>query len=83
MFGLVKKCFFAGLVFISTLTSVNLLVCISMNNQEWRIRPQNVNINSKESIFFPLALKQVNAMIIATISIIRMQNCAFQILLKI
>ena len=83
MFGLVKKCFFAGLVFISTLTSVNLLVCISMNNQECIIRPQNVNINSKESIFFPLALKQVNAMIIATISIIRMQNCAFQILLKI
>ena len=83
MFGLVKKCFFTGLVFISTLTSVNLLVCVSMNNQECRIRPQNVNINSKESIFFPLALKQVNAMIIATISIIRMQNCAFQILLKI
>ena len=83
MFGLVKKCFFTGLVFISTLTSVNLLVCVLMNNQECRIRPQNVNINSKESTFFPLALKQVNAMIIATISIIRMQNCAFQILLKI
>ena len=27
--------------------------CILMNNQECRIRPQIVNINSKESIFFP------------------------------
>ena len=48
MFGLVKKCFFTGLVFISTLTSENLLVCVSINNWECRIRPQNVNINSKE-----------------------------------
>ena len=53
-----------------------------MNNQECRIRPQIVDINSKES-FFPLVLKQVNAAVVATISIIHMQNCVFLILLKI
>ena len=57
MFGFIKKCFFTGLAFLSTLTSVNLLSCISMNNQECKVRPQIVNINSKESIFFPFSIK--------------------------
>ena len=34
IFGFVKNCFLTGLAFLSTLTSVNLLSCISMNNQE-------------------------------------------------
>ena len=53
-----------------------------MINQECRIRPQIVNINSEES-FFLLALKQLNAVVVATISIIHMQNCVFLMLLKI
>ena len=39
MFGLIRKMFFTGLVILSTLTSVNLLSCISMNNQECKVRP--------------------------------------------
>ena len=49
--------FFTGLAFLSTLTSAILLSCISMNNQERRIRPQIGNINSKESIFFAFSVK--------------------------
>ena len=49
--------FFTGLVLLSTLASVNLLNCISMNNQECRIRPQIVNINSRGSIFFTFSIK--------------------------
>ena len=82
MFGFIKRVFFTELAFLSTLTSVDLLSCISMNNQECRIRPQVVNINSKEP-FFPLVLRQLNATVVETISIIHMQNCAFLILLKI
>ena len=55
MLGFIKKWIFTA--FLSTLTSINLLSCISMNNQECRIRPQIVNINSKESIFFPFSIK--------------------------
>ena len=61
MFGFIKKCFFTGLVFLSTLTSVNslsaallnaiALICISMNNQECKIRRQ-VAVNSKKPVFF-------------------------------
>ena len=57
MLGFIKKCFFTGLAFLSTLTSINLLSCISMNNQECEIRPQIVNINSDEPVFFPFSVK--------------------------
>ena len=57
MFEFVKKCFFIGLPFFSTLTSVNSLSCISMNNQECKVRPKIVNVNSDESVFFPFSIK--------------------------
>ena len=69
MFALIKKCFFTGLAFLSTLTSVNMLSCISMNNQECKIRPQIVNVNVDDPRFLLLVLKQINAVVVATTSI--------------
>ena len=57
MLGFIKECFLAGLAFLSTLTSVNLLNCISMNNQECKVRPQIVNVNSDEPVFYPFSIK--------------------------
>ena len=57
MFGFIKRCFFTGLVLLSTLTSVNSLSWISMNNQECKVRPQIVNVNSEELVFFPFSIK--------------------------
>ena len=57
IFGLIKKVFFTGLALLSTLASVNLLSFISMNNQECKVRPQIVNVNSKEPVFFPFSIK--------------------------
>ena len=48
-----------------------------------KVRPQIVNVNSEEPIFFPLVLKQVNVMVIVIISMNPMQNCVFPTLLKI
>ena len=31
--------------------------CISMNNQECRVRPEIVNVNSDEPIFYPFSIK--------------------------
>ena len=45
MLGFIKRCFFTGLVFLSTLMSVNSLSCISVNNQECKVRPQIGNVN--------------------------------------
>ena len=55
--GLLKSVFFRGLAFLSILASVNLLSCISMINQECKVRPQIVNLNSDEPVFFPFSIK--------------------------
>ena len=57
MLGFIKKVFFTGLTILSTLSSVNSLKCISMNNQECKVRPEIVNVNSNESVFYPFSIK--------------------------
>ena len=39
------------------LSSVNPLKCISMNNQECKVRPEIVNVNSDKPAFFPFSIK--------------------------
>ena len=57
MFGFIEQCFFTGLALLSTLTSVNILSCILMNNQECKVRPQIVNVNVDDPVFFPFSIK--------------------------
>ena len=57
MLGFIKRCFFAGLAFLSILTGVNLLSCILMNNEECKVRPQIVNVNGDNPVFFPFSIK--------------------------
>ena len=45
------------LFFGCNLSSVNPLKCISMNNQECKVRPQIVNVNSDEPVLFPFSIK--------------------------
>ena len=54
------------LTFLPALTSVNLLSFISMKNQECKVRPQIVNVNADDPVFFPLLLKQVNTVVVVT-----------------
>ena len=57
MFGFVTKVFFTELTILSTLSNVNPLKCISMNNQECEVRPEIVNVNSNEPVFYPFSIK--------------------------
>ena len=57
MLWFIKKCSFTGLAFLSILTGVNSFNCISMNNQEYKVRPKIVNVDSKEPVFFPFSIK--------------------------
>ena len=54
MFQFIKKCFFVVSRF---LTSVNSLSCISMANKECKVRPEIVNVNSNEPIFYTFSIK--------------------------
>ena len=39
------------------LSSANLLECISMNDQECKVRLEIVNVNSKEPKFYPFSIR--------------------------
>ena len=54
MVRLIKQCLFTGLAFSA---SVNSLNCILMNNQECRARPQIVNTNGDDPVFFLFSIK--------------------------
>ena len=57
IFGFVKKAFFIGLTILSSFTSVNSLSCISMNNQACKARPEIINVNSNNPVFYPFSVK--------------------------
>ena len=49
--------FFTGLLFSSTLASINMLSCVSMNNQECKVRPEVVTGNGDDPMFSPFSIK--------------------------
>ena len=57
MFQFIKKVFFVRLTVLSGLTNVNSLSCISLKNQAFKVRPEIVNVNSNEPIFYPFIIK--------------------------
>ena len=57
MFRFIKQIFISAMIFFGcNLSSVNSLECISISNQECKVRPEIVNINSKEPVFFPFSI---------------------------
>ena len=57
MFVFIKKIFLTGLAFISSLASTIPLSCISMDNQACRVKPEIINVNSNEPVFYPFSIK--------------------------
>ena len=55
IFNFVKKFFVLGLRVLSNFT--NALDGISIKNQECKVRPKIVNINSNNPIFYPFSIK--------------------------
>ena len=55
IFRTVKKVFFLGLTILSNFT--NALDCISMKNRECKVKPEIININSNNPMFYPFSIK--------------------------
>ena len=81
MFKFIKQIFVSTMSF-GSLSNAKPLECVSTNNQECKVRPQIVNINSNEH-FILLVSKQANTVVVATILMIPIQNCVFLMWLKI
>ena len=54
MFVFIKKVFYIGSLFVSSLVSTTSLSCISMKNQECKVKPEIINVNSNEPVFYPV-----------------------------
>ena len=59
MFVFIKKIFCIGTLFLSSANSLNAipLSCISLKNQECKVRPKIADINSNNPIFYPFSIK--------------------------
>ena len=58
MFGFIKKVFVVAMTFINfNLSNVNSLECVSMNNEECKIRPEELNVNTNNPAFYPYSIK--------------------------
>ena len=57
MFGFIKQIFISAMMLFSSLPNVNSLKCVSLKNQECKVRPEIVNINSNDPIFYPFSIK--------------------------
>ena len=51
MFTVIKKIFYIGSLFLSSLVSTTCLNCISIKNQQRKVRPEIINVNSNNPIF--------------------------------
>ena len=57
MFVFIKNVFRIGSLFLSSLVRTTSLNCISMKNQECKIRPEIINVNGNELVFYPFSIK--------------------------
>ena len=53
----IKKVFLTGSAFLSGLVSTTALSYISMNNQVCKVRPEIINANSNEPVFYPFSIE--------------------------
>ena len=83
MFQFIRKAFHTGLTILSSVNPLNAtqLKCVSMNNQECKVRPDIFNVNSDAPVFYTSSIK-TSAVVFVTISMIHTQKCVFLIVLE-
>ena len=86
IFKFVMQIFVSAMMFFGCNVGVGFLnavpKCISMNNQECKIRPKIININSTEPLFYPYSIETNKISGSCNKLMIHIQICAFLSLLK-
>ena len=54
---LLKQIFLTELAILSSLVSTSALSCILLNDQACKVRPEIINLNSNEPVFYPFSIK--------------------------
>ena len=55
MFRFIKQIFISAMMLFNSLLGVNSLECISIKNEECKVRPEIVDIDSNNPIFYPFS----------------------------
>ena len=80
IFGFIKQVLVVAMKFSDfSPSNVNSLACVSMKNQECKIRSKIIDVSTDEGLFYPSSI-EVNKG--SRSSMIHMLNCVFQMLLK-
>ena len=74
MFRFIKQIFISATMLFNSLMGVNSLECTSIKNEECKVRPEIVNINSNNPIFYPFSIKVNKCNAIVIILLIPMQE---------
>ena len=57
MLGFTKKLFFTAMTFFCFNVMSVTLECVSMKNQKCKIRPEVINVNTNNPVFYPFSVK--------------------------
>ena len=57
MYRFIKQIFISTMMSFNSLSHVNSLEYILIKNEECKVGPEIVNINSNDTIFFPFSIK--------------------------
>ena len=57
MLKFIKQIFILTMIFFGSLSTVNPLECVSIKNQECKVRPEIANVNSNEPLFYLFSIK--------------------------
>ena len=57
MLVFIKKVLYWIIIFIKFSKYTTSLNCISMKNQECKVRPEIISVNSNEPVFYPFSIK--------------------------
>ena len=75
--------FYSNDIFWLQCIKCNSIKCVSINNQECKIRQQIINVNSNEPSFYPCSVeKKIDVAVVVTLLMIHMQKFVFLMLLK-
>ena len=80
MFEFIQQIIVSTLIFFGNLSSVNPLECISFKNKDCKAKPEIINVNSNDAIFYPFSIKTKKCSIIVIILMIHMQEFVLLIL---
>ena len=57
MFKFIKQILISTITFFGSLSSIHLIEYILMNNQECKVGPEIINVNSNKPLFYPFSIK--------------------------